>query len=578
MQRLPATTPEQNAYEQFIGEQSELGLFAAGGPFESFPGAVLVVGRNGVVLDANRLAEPIVRLLQSGHCPELRDAVDVALGGKAGQINPLLIAERPSGGATQQAFDLIALPWAGAPAALLLGRDITLERSLRAALIESRQRYKDLVEATSDFAWETDCEGRFTFISAEHAMGYLAADIVGRRAVDFLAMPDAAEGSPFTTEVPLEGVEVWVRRSDGEIVCLRIVALPLTDADNVWIGVRGHCRDVTHERNRQSDVARARHRERLFAHMLRCLRDELEPASMLETIAAQLLPVLGATSVMIYECHGEGSFTPVTGAGEALSEAAFGPLLARLAEGQREAMEGDDDERLIVAAAGHRGDLRGALCIRQTAPLSSSIEDERFLIGEMAAQIGAVLKQLARVKTLQQLSATDDLTGLLNRRSFVELAEQRIAAATAAGQSMALLYIDLDNFKQLNDRCGHGQGDALLARVGALLLAETRAQDIAVRFGGDEFALLLGPISEEAARARGEALLREITALTDPSQQQSGEAGAKVTASIGIALHDPARPESLDALLQRADSAMYAAKRHGRDAVALAPPVELAVP
>lgn len=577
MQRLPAITAEQNAYDQVFGEQSDLGLFAAGGPFESFPGAVLVVGRNGIVLDANRLAEPIVRLLQSGHCPELRDAVDVALEGKAGQINPLLVAESPRSDVTQQAFDLIALPWAGAPAALLLGRDITLERSLRAALIESRQRYKDLVEATSDFAWETDNEGRFTFISAEHAMGYLAADIIGQRATDFLAVPDSPEASPFTTEVPLEGVEVWIRRADGEVVCLRVVALPLTDADNAWIGVRGHCRDVTHERNRQSDVAHARHRERLFAHMLRCLRDELEPASMLETIAAQLLPVLSATSLMIYECHGDGTFTPVMGAGEALSEAAFAPLLARLAEGERVVMEGDDSERLIVAAADYRGDLRGALCIRQTAPLSASFEDERFLISEMAAQIGAVLKQLAREQTLQHLSATDDLTGLLNRRSFIELAEQRLATATVARQSMALLYIDLDNFKQLNDHCGHSKGDVLLARLGALLLSETRAQDLAVRFGGDEFALLLGPISEAAALARGEALLREITALAS-SADPAAEEETKVTASIGIALSDPARAEPLDALLQRADSAMYAAKRHGRAAVALAPAAESGAP
>jgi diguanylate cyclase (GGDEF)-like protein/PAS domain S-box-containing protein len=572
MQGLPATPPEQDAYERFIDEQAELGLFAAGGPFESFPGAVLVVGRNGIVLDANRLAEPIVRLLQAGRCAELRDAVDVALDGKAGQVNPLLITEGSNSGAAQQAFDVIALPWAEAPAALLLGRDITLERSLRAALIESRQRYKDLVEAASDFAWETDSEGRFTFISADQAMGYLAADIVGRPAEDFMAVPDSADASPFTTRVPVEGVEVWMRRGDGETACLRVVALPLTNADNSWIGVRGQCRDVTHERTRQSDVARARHRERLFAHMLRFMRDELEPSRMLESMAAQLLPVLSASSVMIYAYYGDGAFTPIVGAGEALSEAAFGPLLARTAEGQREVIQGDESQRMIVAAADFRGDLRGALCIWQTAPLAASIEDERFLIGEMAAQVGAVLKQLAREQTLQHLSTTDDLTGLLNRRSFVELAEQQITEATAAGEAAALVYIDLDNFKQLNDLHGHGEGDELLARVGALLMAESGPRDLAVRFGGDEFGLLLRPASEEAALARGAALLREITGLADTHEA----AAVKVTASIGIALTDPARAESLEALLQRADSAMYAAKRHGRDAVELAPPVESA--
>ena len=108
MSRLPAITATPENCAGLAEEQAEQGLFSAGGPFESFPGAVLVVGRNGIVLGANSLAEPISRLLQGGASAELRQAVNAALDGKAAQINPLLIGPAAKPGGSSQAFDLIA--------------------------------------------------------------------------------------------------------------------------------------------------------------------------------------------------------------------------------------------------------------------------------------------------------------------------------------------------------------------------------------------------------------------------------------------------------------------------------------
>jgi len=90
------------------------------------------------------------------------------------------------GATTERAYDVVVLPWADSTVALVLGRDVTLERSLRAALVESRQRYKDLVEISNDFAWETDAEGRFVFVSPRGALGYPATELVGRPAAELL--------------------------------------------------------------------------------------------------------------------------------------------------------------------------------------------------------------------------------------------------------------------------------------------------------------------------------------------------------------------------------------------------------
>ena len=130
-------------------------------------------------------------------------AIASAQQGRPAQVNPLLIASGQANGATGLAFDVAILPWGEGATVLLLARDITLERSLRAALIESRQRYKDLVEAASDFAWETDAEGRFTFISSGGALGYQHAVSEALLSVDELC--DVVRHVTARSQLPIIG-------------------------------------------------------------------------------------------------------------------------------------------------------------------------------------------------------------------------------------------------------------------------------------------------------------------------------------------------------------------------------------
>lgn len=546
----------------------DLGLVSSGKPFESFPGAVLVVGHNGLVLTANDAADPIAKLLQRGAPPELHDAINSALDGKAAQVNPLLMSDGAADQVRVQAFDLMALPWIDAPAALLLGREITLERSLRAALIESRQRYKDLVEASSDFAWETDEEGRFTFISSSHALGYLAHELIGRDAATLLSGEADRQAAPFTTRVPLDGVPVWMRGHDGYVSCLSVIALPLTGVDGKWHGVRGMCRDITEHATREAELATARHRERLFAHILKSMRDESEPARVLNAIAEQLIPALGLSGVYICRAAGAGTLTPDAKAGAPVPDALLEAALAKIRDGEPQVEQRGDAGCLVVRATLYRERCNGALCLWSQDADQAWGRDEAFILEEIAAQVAVVNEQLDRQRTLERLSSTDALTGLHNRRSFMSALGQRFADCQARNASLCLFYLDLDNFKPVNDRFGHQRGDEVLTIASRMLRKHVREGDVISRLGGDEFGMVIEGLDAQEALRKGEALVGEIADLSEHSVDRDHPLGV----SIGIAVYDPSHPESLDSLVSRADHAMYAVKHGGKSGVMLAPP------
>jgi diguanylate cyclase (GGDEF)-like protein len=163
---------------------------------------------------------------------------------------------------------------------------------------------------------------------------------------------------------------------------------------------------------------------------------------------------------------------------------------------------------------------------------------------------------------LERLVNREPLTGLLNRRRFEEELEAQIARSRRYGAPAALLALDLDNFKFINDSLGHAAGDQLIVRVADLLRCRLRHSDVVARLGGDEFAVLLPEASAADARRVAEALLAALRC----------EAGAglprRVTASIGIALIEAHTESSAQDVLMAADIAMYDAKEEGRDQVA----------
>lgn len=546
--------------------EMSLGPLAADGPFALYPGPMLVVARGGAVLSSNPAAEPIARLLEAGCHGDLEAAVKSALAGRTAQVTPIEVERKGAEGEGVQAFDLVALPWQGGAAALLLGRDITLERSLRSALIDSRQRYKDFVETSSDFAWETDADGCFAFVSPGGALGHAAAQLVGQPVNEFLVEAGGSEPSPFATRMPVDRVEVWFRDVGGAPACLLVTGLPLPGPGGAWQGARGTCRDITVERARETALARAGHRQRLLAYILRMVREELEPARMLAAAVQALVPALAVSGAAIQRRGEAAALVPVTRSGSEPPEGRLDPLLARISNGEPDAELRDDAGYVMVRATGYRAGWNGALCLWRREAAGEWGAEEAMLLDEVSAQIGVALEQLARTAELESLSATDPLTGLLNRRGFVERLTKRLAQPKRRNDAAALLYIDFDNFKLVNDRHGHQAGDRALEGLAEVLRSQVRSGDFAGRLGGDEFALCFAAMSEEAAVRKANQLLDAAGDLEHLSAGPEHPLGL----SIGIAIFDPRAPEVPQRLIERADAAMYEVKRNGKGGVRVA--------
>lgn len=167
-------------------------------------------------------------------------------------------------------------------------------------------------------------------------------------------------------------------------------------------------------------------------------------------------------------------------------------------------------------------------------------------------------------RRLSHLATTDSLTGIANRAGFFDAAQREIAASLRSEKPPALLMIDMDHFKQINDTHGHETGDAVLRSFAKLCRRQFRAHDIIGRLGGEEFAILLPQASRETALARAEKLRASTQKM-----RFRGRAELQVTASIGVTCFEPGEG-SLDAALSRADKALYAAKRSGRNRVCVA--------
>jgi diguanylate cyclase (GGDEF)-like protein len=218
----------------------------------------------------------------------------------------------------------------------------------------------------------------------------------------------------------------------------------------------------------------------------------------------------------------------------------------------------DDDERLATEAirAGaqdivmHAG--LDARAIRRTVRLA--VERQRFLQGVDDAR-----------RKAEREAETDPLTGLSNRTAFVERLTDAIGGATRRDDSLAVLFMDLDRFKLINDSLGHPVGDELLRSVADRISEVLRAEDIFARFGGDEFALLIrGPVDPRAATFAAQRLLQRVRTV-----HNLGGRAVNVSASVGIAVY-PQHGSTPDELLRNADIAMYDAKGRGGDRAAFA--------
>ena len=186
--------------------------------------------------------------------------------------------------------------------------------------------------------------------------------------------------------------------------------------------------------------------------------------------------------------------------------------------------------------------------------------ETRKLAEWIAAQAGIALDNARLHEEVRRQATTDELTGLVNRRRFMEALAAEYERADMFATPFSVVLADLDDFKRINDDYGHHGGDLALRAFGRLLGDHVRDFDVAARLGGEEFAILLPQTRAAAAAAVAD---RVRTALTGASIPVSNGAAVRLTASFGVA--ESGRGRSPDELLRRADDALYAAKRGGKD-------------
>ncbi|GGB45467.1 hypothetical protein GCM10011505_28380 [Tistrella bauzanensis] len=211
------------------------------------------------------------------------------------------------------------------------------------------------------------------------------------------------------------------------------------------------------------------------------------------------------------------------------------------------------EKRVALEAANAGLEARVA---ERTAALTAEIEERRRIERDREDLI----------HRLKQMAETDFLTGVMNRRSFFDVASRDLTIALHHGSPLAVVMLDLDHFKQINDRYGHGVGDEVLRSVAERCRSAIRGGDLVARMGGEEFVILLHHAAADAAAALAERL--RVALAGTPVALSDGRA-IPITASLGVAVAGP-DDTTIDELMTRADAALYRAKAAGRNRVAAA--------
>jgi diguanylate cyclase (GGDEF)-like protein len=309
------------------------------------------------------------------------------------------------------------------------------------------------------------------------------------------------------------------------------------------------------------ELAQARDAERrlaaeqsAFIRVATRVAAEQDEALVAAALADEVVALLGATSAQVLRFRPDGRSARVALAGgDPPEDESCAAVLAELRRSGA-AARGEGADPCLAAPVAAQGRQWGALVATgATSPDVALAQLERF-----AGLLVLAVTNAEAQRRLVELTQTDSLTGVANRRAFVQRIEEELARAQRHGGSTTLAVADVDRFKQLNDEHGHVVGDRVLREFVARVAATLRTGDLLARLGGDEFALLL-PHTDGAAAAKVVDRIRQAVA-------GAPLAGVPVTVTLGAAVLESgqAAPEEL---YRSADQALYAAKAAGRDTV-----------
>jgi diguanylate cyclase (GGDEF)-like protein/PAS domain S-box-containing protein len=437
----------------------------------------------------------------------------------------------------------------GRVARLAVVTDVTEMRNRERLLVESEKRLRDLVDATAAVVYVKALDGRYLLVNRRYQelSGYDADDFIGKTDADLWPAPMAAniranDLRVLDALVPLEFEEGG---PDGDSPTTFLAyKFPLFDADGEPYAIAGISTDITYRKIAEARLRSSEERFRLLAENAQdfIFRYRLKPMPAFEYVSPACVAVTGYTPDELY---------------------ANPSLIFDLIEALHVEMMLDESRSSGLRQSWEVEVFRKDGSVIWVEQRLSLLTDES---GEIIAVEGIARDVTARRQAEHQLSHQalhDSLTGLPNRRLLIDRIEQALARAERQGSHVAVLLLDLDRFKLVNDSWGHSAGDKVLTEVADRLLGAVRAADTVARFGGDEFVVVREGVGGawEAARF-GERLAQAV----DGRLEIEGEE-VFIRTSLGIAIAEG--NDSAEALLRDADAAMYIAKDRGRGRVEL---------
>jgi diguanylate cyclase (GGDEF)-like protein/PAS domain S-box-containing protein len=469
------------------------------------------------------------------------------------------------------------------------------EKALRA----SEERYRELVENANDLIYTHDLEGNITSLNraAERITGYSRDEALKMNMMDFVP-PENRENARqllerhISWEMP-SNFEVEIRAKDGHRVALWISKRTIYH-EGKPVALQGIARDITEHKRTEGALQQAKEKLEAWVNeleqrtremsllnemgdMLRACLTTDEAYNVIVRIAQQIFPVQVGALYVITSSRNLVESATVWG-NSTLAERVFSPDECwALRRGRIHWVE--NAQSGLICKHIHHSTPEGYLCVPMmaqsealgvlhlTQPENQKLTEARQRLAvTMAEHIAMALSNLRLHETLRSQSIRDPLTGLFNRRFMEESLELEVRRAARNQRPLGVIILDLDHFKHFNDTFGHEAGDTLLKELGVLLQTNIRGEDIACRYGGEEFTLILPEGNLEITRQRANFLCDTIRHL---DVQHRGRPLGRITASMGVAVF-PDHGRTGKGLLEAADAALYKSKDEGRDRVTIA--------
>ncbi|HLX29435.1 MAG TPA: PAS domain-containing protein [Casimicrobiaceae bacterium] len=492
------------------------------------------------------VGRPLAEVVPPGAFAQIKPELDRTYAGEPRHFD--LVVERAQG---RQFYQVDHVPDVDASGTVhgvvTISQDVTDLREAQHALAESEKRMRMIADNLPALIAYLSADERFLFVNAraEEMFGIPKEAIVGRSVEELLRETTYAESRPHLARVrrgQWARFQRTVMRHDR--ACRELVDLiPDLDTNGTVQGFYALVQDVT-------DLHAAQERAEASEQRLRSITDSIP--SMVGYIDRERRYRFNNR---YYETWLNRPLSEITGrtVADVLGPDAYrsvGPNLDRAFCGQRV-----DFDVEVPGPTGARF-VRGSYI--------PDVDASGEVIGVYTSSTDITpLKEVER--QLERLAQKDTLTGLANRHAFNDGIAAALRRSQRASSLVALLFLDVDDFKKINDTLGHAAGDDVLREFGRRLTASVRATDLVARLAGDEFVIVLEGIH---TREECRFVARKIIAAMRP-QFRAGDTMVKVTTSIGIALGSGG-PTTPEALLKRADSALYAAKGQGRDTFEIA--------